>query len=61
MTQQQWNADAFLMYTQRYEDITNAFPEDAFFCRLDRDRLPPSSAELTRYIPRYLNLVAEIY
>lgn len=60
MTQRQWNVDAFLMYTQRYEEITNAFPNDAFYCRFDRDRLPPSSAELTRCIRRYLNLVAEI-
>lgn len=60
MTQRQWNVDAFLLYTQRYEEITNAFPEDAFFSRFNADRLPPSSAELTRCIRRYLNLIAEI-
>ncbi len=60
MTRRQRNVDAFLMYTQRYEEITCAFPQDAFFCRFDLDRLPSSSSELTRSIRRYLNLVAEV-
>jgi hypothetical protein len=56
----QANAQAFLTYTERYEQIMSSYPPEARLARLDSERaLPPKSAELTLSILRYLNLCSE--
>jgi hypothetical protein len=56
----QMNAQLFLEYTKRYEDIMNAFPADARDARLKIGcDTPKESEELTLVILRYLNLSSE--
>ena len=56
----QANAQAFLTYTERYEQIMSSYPPEARLARLDSDRaLPPRSPELTLSVLRYLNLCSE--
>jgi hypothetical protein len=58
---QQMNTQVFLTYTQRFDQIMDSFPKDAWVMRLDLDRLPDSSPELSRSVLKYLNLCAEEY
>jgi hypothetical protein len=39
----------------------DSFPKDAWVVRLDLDRLPDSSPELSKSVLKYLNLCAEEY
>ncbi len=56
----QMNAQLFLQYTQRYEEVMQAFPTSARGARLALSGDPPeSSQELTFAILRYLNLCSE--
>ena len=56
----QMNAQLFLEYTKRYEEIMNTFPADARDARLNIDcETPKESKELTLVILRYLNLSSE--
>jgi hypothetical protein len=56
----QMNAQLFLEYTKRYEEIMNTFPADARDARLRIDgEIPKESEELTLVILRYLNLSSE--
>ena len=56
----QMNAQLFLAYTQRYDEIMGAFPADARGLRLDLDGAPPpESPELRLAVLRYLNLCSE--
>lgn len=58
----QMNAQVFLAYTQRYEDIMSSFPHEARAARLNiNEALPPASAELSLCVLRYLNLCSEEY
>lgn len=58
----QMNAQLFVAYTQRYEEIMSAFPADARTCRLGASaELPPRSEALTLAVLRYLNLCSEEY
>lgn len=58
----QTNAQVFLEYTKRYEDIMSALPVDARIARTNSaTALPPESAELSFQILRYVNLCAEEY
>jgi len=58
--QRQMNAQLFLEYTNRYEQILSGFPEDALKWRLDSNlELPMESPELSYAILRYLNLCSE--
>ena len=53
----QMNAQLFLEYTRRYEQIMESFPTDA---RLSlNEKLPKSSRELTFCVLKYLNLSSE--
>jgi hypothetical protein len=56
----QTNAQVFLEYTKRYEEIMSALPIAARVARTDSDSaLPDATPELTFQILRYLNLCAE--
>ncbi len=56
----QMNAQLFLAYTQRYDEIMGAFPADARGLRLDlTGDPPPESPELRLAVLRYLNLCSE--
>ena len=56
----QMNAQIFLEYTKRYEEIMASFPVDAHGARLDSYGEPPSSStELSMAVLRYLNLCSE--
>lgn len=52
----------FMRYTERYEQIMGAFPENAQQFRFNMTgELPPRSAALTLAVLRHLNLHAEEY
>ena len=56
----QMNAEVFIKYAERYEQIMSCFPEDAFRARFSMsEELPPSSPQLTLAVLRYLNLSSE--
>jgi hypothetical protein len=56
----QMNAQLFLEYTRRYEEVMRSFPEDARACRLHLEGEPPPQSEaLTSAVLRYLNLCSE--
>jgi hypothetical protein len=56
----QMNAQVFLQYTERYEDIMKSFPKSAWSARFNsKEALPKESEELTLSVLRYLNLCSE--
>ena len=56
----QMNAQVFLQYTMRFEDIIKSFPKNAWSARKNSDdKLPKPSEELTTSVLRYLNLCSE--
>lgn len=56
----QMNAQVFLEYTARYENVMASFPTDGLRARLDLDGQPPEASEqLTLAALRYLNLCSE--
>lgn len=56
----QMNAQVFLEYTGRYEEIMKSFPKNAWSARFNSDEaLPESTEELTMCALRYLNLCSE--
>lgn len=56
----QMNAQLFLDYTKRYEEVMRSYPEGSRNSRLDSAGVPPpESPELTAAILRYLNLCSE--
>jgi hypothetical protein len=58
----QVNAQVFVSYTGRYEEIMNAFPTAGRVARLELDSAPPPvSEDLTIAVLRYLNLCSEEY
>jgi hypothetical protein len=57
----QMNTQVFLTYTQRIEQIMDSFPKDAWDFRLDLEKLPKPSLELSTSVLKYLNLCSEEY
>jgi hypothetical protein len=58
--QRQMNAEVFMKYAERYEQIMGSFPEDAFRARFSlSEELPPVSPQLTLAVLKYLNLASE--
>ena len=58
----QMNAQLFLEFTKRFEEIMQSFPENAWSVRTDLDdTLPEPSSELSLAALRYLNLCGEEY
>lgn len=56
----QMNAQLFLEYTRRYEEVMASFPPDHRSSRFDLDgEPPPESQELRAAVLRYLNLCSE--
>src|SRR5215212_10233731 len=56
----QMNAQIFTELNQRYDDIIQDFPKEAWNARFNLDtEMPPSSPELTLCALRYLNLSSE--
>ena len=56
----QTNAQVFLEYTKRYENIMESFPTNALPARLALEGTPPpQSTELSLALLRYLNLSSE--
>jgi hypothetical protein len=56
------NAQVFLQYTQRYEEIMKSFPKNGWAARINSDEaLPELSDEITICALRYLNLCSEEY
>src|SRR4051794_954314 len=56
----QMNAEVFLQCNERYEQIMQSFPSEAWAVRLHIDTaLPEPSIQLTLCALRYLNLSAE--
>jgi hypothetical protein len=56
----QMNAEVFMKYAERYEQVMSCFPEDAFRARFSMSEgLPPPSPQLTLAVLKYLNLSSE--
>ena len=54
------NAQVFIAYTGRFEEIMQSFPGDTWTARFSiSDTLPEPSKELSRSVLRYLNLCSE--
>jgi hypothetical protein len=61
LSRKQWNVDVFIIYSDRYETVINAFPDNAFFDRFDAARLPPPSPALTNAVRKYLHVVSDVH
>ena len=60
--QRQMNAQVFIEYTGRFEQIMQSFPHSAWAARLNLEKaLPEPSDELSLCVLRYLNLCSEEY
>jgi hypothetical protein len=58
----QMNAQVFLQYTQRYEEIMKSFPKNGWAARINSDdALPEPNDEISLCALRYLNLCSEEY
>ena len=58
----QMNAQLFLEFTKRFEEVMQSFPKNAWSARLDIDgKSPEKSEELSLSVIRYLNLCGEEY
>lgn len=56
----QVNANLFLKYADRYQEVMDSFPPGALEARLDVDGEPPEASEaLSLAVLRYLNLCSE--
>jgi hypothetical protein len=56
----QMNAQVFLQYAKRFDEIMNSFPKNARLGIFDTEKaLPKPNAELTICVLRYLNLCSE--
>jgi hypothetical protein len=56
----QMNAEVFMKYAERYEQVMSYFPENAFRARFSMsEELPPPSPQLTLAVLKYLNLSSE--
>ncbi|MCF7823054.1 MAG: hypothetical protein K9N35_02685 [Candidatus Marinimicrobia bacterium] len=56
----QINAQLFIEYTKRYEQIMSQFPDSAIYWRLDSAKhIPQESRELSEAMLKYLNLCSE--
>jgi len=60
--QNQMNAQLFLEFTRRFEEVMQSFPKNAWSARLNTEGMPPAkSKELSLSVLRYLNLCGEEY
>lgn len=58
----QMNAQLFLEFTRRFEEIMQSFPEDAWAARLNlQETTPESSKKLSLSVLKYMNLCSEEY
>jgi hypothetical protein len=58
--QDQRNAQLFLEFTKRFEEVMQSFPKNAWPARLDIEKPPPPrSKALSLSVLRYLNLCSE--
>ncbi len=58
----QMNAQLFLEFTKRFEEVMESFPKNAWSTRFNSEGIPPrKSKELSLSVLRYLNLCSEEY
>jgi hypothetical protein len=58
----QMNAQLFLEFTKRFEEVMQSFPKNVWSTRLNIEGFPPrKSKELSLSVLRYLNLCGEEY
>jgi hypothetical protein len=58
----QMNAQLFLEFTKRFEEVMQSFPKNAWSTRLDIEGKPPAKNKaLSLSVLRYLNLCSEEY
>lgn len=61
MMHRQWNVDTFMNYSQRHQQATAAFPNNAFYHRFDHGQLPPQSPDLTQAVLNYLFVICDVH
>ena len=57
----QWNIDTFTTYSERHKEAIAAFPDNAFYNRLDPEKLPERSPELTQAVLNYLFVICDVH
>lgn len=58
----QMNAQLFLEFTKRFEEVMQSFPKNVWSSRLDIEGKPPAKSKaLSLSVLRYLNLCSEEY
>lgn len=61
LSQRQWNIDTFTTYSERHKRAIAAFPDNAFYNRLDPEKLPERSPELTQAVLNYLFVICDVH
>lgn len=61
LSRKQWNVSTFTTYTERHRAAVNSFPNNAFYHRLDVEKLPAQSPELTQAVINYLFVICEVH
>ena len=61
LTYRQWNVDTFTTYSERHKSAIEAFPDNTFYNRLDPEKLPPRSPELSKAVLNYLFVICDVH
>ena len=61
LSRRQWNVNTFTTYSERHKEAIAAFPNNAFYNRLDPAKLPPRSPELTSATLSYLFVICDVH
>ena len=61
LSHRQWNVDTFTTYSERHKSAIAAFPNNAFYNRLDPEKLPPRSPELSKAVLNYLFVICDVH
>ena len=61
LSYRQWNIDTFTTYSERHKEAIAAFPDNAFYNRLDPEKLPERSPELTQAVLNYLFVICDVH
>ena len=61
LSHRQWNIDTFTTYSERHKNAIAAFPDNAFYNRLDPETLPPRSPELSTAVLNYLFVICDVH
>ena len=61
LSRKQWNIETFITYSKRHKAAADSFPNNAFYSRLDSNKLPPRSPELTQAVRHYFFVICDVH